>query len=104
MSRKQRIALIERDHPKMSITAQTELLSLNRTSLYYQPIPPSAKEVASKHRINEIYTKYPFYGSRRITVVLRKEMLINRKTVQRYMREGVLILPTSDCVKAGCTW
>jgi putative transposase len=43
--------------------------------------------VASKHRINEIYTKYPFYGSRRITVVLRKEMLINRKTVQRYMRE-----------------
>ncbi len=87
MSRKQRQALIERDHPKLSITAQTELLSLNRTSLYYQPIPPSAKEVASKHRINEIYTKYPFYGSRRITVVLRKEMLINRKTVQRYMRE-----------------
>ena len=87
MSRKQRTAIIERDHPKMSITAQTELLSLNRTSLYYQSIPPSAKEVAGKHRIDEIYTNYSFYGSCRITVFLRKEMLINCKTVKRYMRE-----------------
>jgi len=63
------------------------LLSLNRTSLYYQPVPPSEKEVAVKHRIDEIYTRYPFYGSRRMTVTLRKEILINRKTVQHYMQE-----------------
>ena len=71
----------------MPVTVQTEMLGLNRTSLYYQPIPPSEKEVATKHQIDEIYTQYPFYGSRRITVVLRREMVINRKTVQRYMRE-----------------
>jgi hypothetical protein len=44
------------------------------------------KEEATKHQIDEIYTQYPFYGSRRITVVLRREMVIHRKTVQRYMR------------------
>ena len=87
MSRNQRIALIEQKRPDLSLTTQTELLGLNRTSLYYLPIPPTAKEVSTKHRIDELYTKYPFYGSRRITVVLGKEMSINRKTVQRYMRE-----------------
>jgi putative transposase len=87
MSREQRLALIEREHSSMSVSTQTKLLGLNRTSLYYQPVPPSEKEVAVKHRIDEIYTRYPFYGSRRMTVTLCKEVLINRKTVQHYMRE-----------------
>lgn len=87
MCREQRIALIECERPRMPVTVQTELLGLNRTSLYYHPMPPSEKEVATKHQIDEVYTQYPFYGSRRITVVLRREMVINRKTVQRYMRE-----------------
>jgi putative transposase len=44
--------------------------------------------VAFKHRIDEIYTAYPFYGSRRITAQLRRDgKVINRKAVQRYMRE-----------------
>ena len=39
-----------------------------------------------KHIIDGIYTSYPFYGSRRITAVLRREGVeINRKRVQRYM-------------------
>lgn len=70
------------------MSTQTELLSLNRTGLYYQSVGPSATEIAIKHRIDEIYTAYPFYGSRRIAVTLRKEgALISRPTVQRYMRE-----------------
>lgn len=67
---------------------QAELLSLNRSSLYYQPQPPSATEVGIKHRIDELYTRWPFYGSRRITAHLQQEgVTINRKTVQRHMRE-----------------
>ena len=62
-------------------------MGLSRASLYYQPIPPSTKEVAIKHRIDELYTAHPFYGSRKITVLLRPDWLINRKRVQRYMRE-----------------
>jgi putative transposase len=70
------------------LTTQAELLSLNRSGLYYEPAGPSAEEVATKHRIDEIYTAHPYYGSRRITVSLRNEgNLISRPTVQRYMRE-----------------
>ena len=72
----------------MPLSVQAELLSLSRSSLYYQPVIPSAEEVALKHRIDAIYTDYPFYGSRRISAQLRREgRPINRKAVQRHMRE-----------------
>jgi putative transposase len=61
---------------------------VSRSSLYYQPRPPSAEEIALKHRIDEIYTQYPFYGSRRIREHLERDgWQINRKAVQRHMRE-----------------
>lgn len=82
------MALVERDERELPLSLQAELLSLSRSSLYYQPVLPSAAEVALKHRIDELYTAYPFYGSRRITAHLRREGLsINRKAVQRHMRE-----------------
>ena len=79
--------MLDRDHPDLSLKTQCELLSLNRTHLYYQPLPASPDELAIKRRIDELYTACPFYGSRKITVLLQKEMVINRKAVQRHMRE-----------------
>ena len=79
---------MERADPELPLTMQANLLSLNRAGLYYRPTAPPAEEIALKHRIDEIYTHYPFYGSRRIGAQLqREEVMINRKTVQRYMRE-----------------
>lgn len=70
------------------MSTQAELLSLNRTGLYYLSVGPSAAEIAIKHQIDKIYTDHPYYGSRRITVTLNQEgVLISRPTVQRYMRE-----------------
>ena len=72
----------------LPLTTQTDLLSLNRTSLYYRPTGPDPVEVALKHRIDAIYTDRPFYGSRRMTVQLQREGYpVNRKRIQRYMRE-----------------
>ncbi|CAN5732660.1 hypothetical protein BH10CHL1_BH10CHL1_06480 [soil metagenome] len=79
---------MERDEHALPLSLQANLLSLSRSSLYYQPVLPSAEEVALKHCIDAIYTTYPFYGSRRITVQLRREgWTLNRKAVQRHMRE-----------------
>jgi putative transposase len=51
-------------------------------------VPPPSEEVAIKHRIDELYTAHPFYGSRKIRVLLLPTFgPINRKRVQRYMRE-----------------
>jgi putative transposase len=83
------LALLDWEAHELPLKAQAELLSLNRSGLYYRPVAPSAEEIAIKHRIDALYTRYPFYGSRRITVVLRLEWKIdiNRKAVQRHMRE-----------------
>lgn len=79
--------MIELGHPELSLSVQADLLGLSRSGLYYQPVECSARELNIKHRIDEIYTRRPFYGSRRITNELQKEMTIHRKTVQKYMRE-----------------
>ena len=69
--------------PEIPIIKQTELLTINRSSLYYRPIAISLGELNLRRQIDELYTKYPYYGSRRIAAILN----INRKTVRRLMRE-----------------
>ncbi len=82
------MGLVERAEGELPLSLQADLLSLSRASLYYQPRPPSAEEVRLKHRIDEVYTQSPFYGSRKIAAQLQREgMGINRKTVARYMQE-----------------
>ncbi len=82
------MALVDWENPELTLKTQAELLSINRSNLYYKPVEPSLEEITIKHRIDEIYTKYPFYGSRRITAQLCREgFCINRKAVQRHMRE-----------------
>ncbi len=87
-SRAERLTMVERADPEVPLTVQSALLGVSRSSLYYQPVPVSPEEVALKHRIDEIYTAYPFYGSRRVTATLCREgQEVNRKAVQRHMRE-----------------
>ena len=88
LSRDERVALVDRTHGELSLSAQTQLLGLNRTSLYYQPVPPSEEEILLKHWIDTLYTDHPYYGSRRITEQLKREGLeVNRKAVMRHMHE-----------------
>ena len=85
--RAERRALIEPEG-ELSVSVQCELVGVSRSGLYYRPVEPSALELALKHRIDELYTAFPFYGSRRMTVALVHEgYAVNRKRVQRYMRE-----------------
>lgn len=82
------MGMVEWDNHEISIKKQAELLGLNRSSLYYRPVEPSPEEIAIKKRIDEIYTQYPFFGSRRIAAQLNREGFgVNRKAVQRHMRE-----------------
>lgn len=79
---------MERHPDALPLGAQAELLGLSRRSLYSEPVAPSEEEVVLKHRIDEHYTAHPFYGSRKLTVLLSEEFgPVNRKRVQRYMRE-----------------
>jgi putative transposase len=90
LSSAERRALSEREAIALPLAVQAELLGVSRSSLYYQPRQPAVAEVALKHRIDEIYTQYPFYGSRRIAAHLRREGVSGTcKAMLRHMRERV---------------
>jgi putative transposase len=82
------VGQIDWDSPELTIKTQATLLGLNRTSLYYQPVPVSAEELAIKRRIDEIYTAWPFYGSPRITAQLKRDgWKVNHKRIERYLHQ-----------------
>jgi putative transposase len=92
LTRAERRALVEVEQKDVSLTAQAHILSLSCSSLYYRPAPPSAAELAAKHRIDELYLEFPYYGARRMAAQLQREgMLIDRKTARKYMQEMDLI-------------
>src|SRR5689334_14069684 len=67
---------------------QADLLSVSRGSLYYQPRPAHKEEVAIKHRLDELYTEYPFLGSRKLVTILFQEGIgVCRHTIRRYRAE-----------------
>jgi putative transposase len=63
------------------------LLGLNRSSLYYEPAVETSENLQLMRRIDEQYTAYPFYGSRKMTAwLVQQGEQVNRKRVQRLMR------------------
>ena len=80
--------MIEREEiSAVSVRRQCELLDLNRSSFYYAPVPVSAEDQAIMNRIDEIYTKWPFYGARRMSKELKAQGIeVGRKHTGWLMR------------------
>lgn len=76
------------------MSRQCELLGLSRASYYYRPRGESSLNLYLMHRIDEIYTAHPVYGSRRMCACLRREgFVVTRKRIQRLMRQmGIVAL------------
>jgi putative transposase len=69
------------------ITRQCELLSVSRSSVYYQRVPLPARDAELLLAIDKIHTDRPFLGSRRIVDELADAgVRVNRKAVRRLMR------------------
>ena len=81
-----RRALIESRNSQLSIRRQCELLGLNRSSFYYEPARETIENLRLMRRIDEQYLKTPYFGSRRMAIVLASEgEEVNRKRVKRLM-------------------
>ena len=77
---------IEPGQPVLSLVAQCDLLGLSRSTLYERAAEPSVLNLELMSRLDEEYTAHPFYGSRRMTAVLRRAGYpVNRKRVMRLM-------------------
>lgn len=87
LSIEDRTKLIEKNHPSVSIERQSELLGISRSTVYYQPIQnPNDKILMDE--IDKIYTETPFYGQRRIKVMLgRKGYDIGRDKIRNLMNQ-----------------
>ena len=78
--------MIDRTH-ELPLTRQAELLRLGRSSLYYEPRPVPANELAIMRRIDALHLDYPFAGSRMLRDLLRGEgVVIGREMVRTMMR------------------
>jgi len=79
--------MIARDHPGLSLSRQCRILAISRSSFYYAPKGESADNLALMRRIDELFMKYPFYGSRQMVRQLRREgVAVGRHRVRRLMR------------------
>jgi putative transposase len=87
MSRGERKAMITREHPALSLSCQCEVLSISRSSFYHAPMGESPETLALMRRIDELFLKYPFYGSRQMARQLQREgVRVGRHRVRRLMR------------------
>jgi putative transposase len=80
--------LVERqDENCFSMRRQCELLGLERSGLYYQPVEESRENQKFMRLLDREYTSHPFYGVRRMTLFLRKlGHGVNGKRVRRLLR------------------
>ncbi len=103
MSRRRRLAMVDRGHPGLSVVKQCRLLQLSRSAVYYRTRQTKSSDrqlmagmdrqlMAGMDRqlmagMDRQYLKTPYYGSRRMTAWLRTQgHWVNRKRVQRLMR------------------
>ena len=88
MSAPDRRARLDRDHSGLSIRRQCRLLSVARSSVYRLPPAANDDDLLTMRLIDELFTAWPFLGSRRLAFMLRgKGHWIGRKRVQRLMRK-----------------
>ena len=95
--------MVERDTAALPLLTQADLLSLSRTSLYYEARAAGEREVWVKRRLDEFYTAYPFLGTRKMAVLLLQEgVRVGRHTIARYRREMGLetLFPKPNLSKA----
>jgi putative transposase len=87
MSAPDRKAMLDREHPELSMRRQCAMLGIARSGVYRLPRPANDAELGLMRRIDALFTQWPFLGSRRMTALLRADgHSINRKRVRRLMR------------------
>jgi putative transposase len=80
--------MIEHEHRELSIRRQCTLVGLNRSTLYYEPAPESALNLALMRLMDEQYLQTPFYGWPRMLAYLQRQgYTVNHKRVRRRLQK-----------------
>lgn len=68
-----RISLIDRNNKHLSLRKQCELLGINRSSLYYEPVGIDEETLHLMNLLDRQHTKTPYYGVRKMSVFLKEQ-------------------------------
>jgi putative transposase len=81
-----RLKLVDRENPDITLSRQTELLDISRSRLYYQT-EVSKRDLLIMNLIDEIYTENPSYGKRTIAAIIRRDhkIPVGKKHVRTLM-------------------
>ena len=86
-SLEQRRSWINPQHQRLSIRRQCQLLGLAAASYYYRAEPEPAQNLRYMRWLDEEYTRYPFYGVRKMTFGLQQQgQAVGPKRVRRLLR------------------
>jgi putative transposase len=78
--------MIDRNH-RLALTKQAALLGISRGSVYYEPAPVSAADLALMRRLDELHLEFPFAGARMLRGLLAAEgSKVGRRRVTTLMR------------------
>lgn len=79
--------MVEKQHRKISVVKQCELLEISRSGFYYEPVKESQANLRIMGVLDEQYLKTPYYGVKRLLVMLvAMGYKINSKRLRRLMK------------------
>jgi putative transposase len=87
VSSKGRKTFVDTKH-NLSLNKQCKLLHIAKSTLYYEPVKRFSSEWDLKflNKLNDIYSEFPYYGTRRLVTALGKEGFnVGRKLVKSAM-------------------
>ena len=85
--------MIEKNHSELSIRRQCALLDVNRNRLVSRP-KLTAEDQEIMRDLDELHTRWPYYGNRKLVRELRKrDWGVGRKRVRRLMRWMGMVAP-----------
>ena len=83
-------ALLTNNNFNLTISDVANILDINRTSIYYEPVEKiiTQEELDCKNLIDQIHTEHPAWGARQLSYQLQSQGYdVGRRKVRRYMLE-----------------
>ena len=86
ITQNERIGMVDKDIVNLTVSTQCQLLSVPKSSYYYEPRKESDENLAIMRLLDEQYFSTPFYGVLRLqALLLKKGYPANEKRVRRLM-------------------
>jgi putative transposase len=92
MSSTEKRQKIDKTHLRLSLQKQCELVSIHRSSIYYQPKGESMLNQELMKEIDKYFLEHPYYGVERMTTYLNMDLGCNvtiKRIRRRYNKMGL---------------